>query len=629
MKFPVLSVLPVLFILAVPGFAPAQTDPVETQPAAATQTAPAPASTQPDIADLILMLTGEGDIQAKKRAAVAILVHQEADNVDRLLTLLERKNEHPTKTAICQAIAVTKSQDPRFVPHLLRFLQLPEPPLQREAARALAHYDDPSVQASLQYHRSRLLADALKTNMKALYDISPEPAQNALLLRWLQSLVPAERETALEIMHDGLNKNIKPPNGVLERVRTMLDDPDPQVRRRLVELLRDIRVSQDAPLLRAMLAQGQPAEIRATIYHALGLLQDPESIADCIAGLNDPDDNVAARAAEALSLLGQLASGVTEQMRREAADAMIKRLEMPIQNPTLRENIINAVSRIGDGPALPVLGGFAGPDEPAATIRKAAIRGIGRIGNAEQAPLLIDRLENDPDPGVREAAAEALGRLGNRSEHLKPLRDRHDSKNEKSPLVTKAAWSAYRQIFARLSAADQQAVLDSWAGDDAAIAAGRADLLADLDQMLTANTPNERIRLAAIREQLGDALVAADQLNEAVGAYARAAEAAPEDQPDRRVRIATKHLDVSLRSPATEEALAFAALAKLPEVREAIAERLLRHVEETAQSDPEGAGEFLARLKDAIPDLFGPEWARRFEQVLAPATQPATAPAAE
>ncbi|NLX13128.1 MAG: HEAT repeat domain-containing protein [Phycisphaerales bacterium] len=611
-----------------PGSARSENATAEPPPAAATQTAAVPPSTQPDIADLILTLTGEDDIQTKKAAAVTILENDLADNAERLITLFERKNEISAKMAICQAIAATKSQDPRYAPHLLRFLQQPDQLLQREAGRALAHYNDPSVQASLQSHRGRLLSEALKTNMKALFDLSPEAAQTTLLLRWLQSMVPAERETALEIMHDGLNKNIKPANGVLEKVRSMLDDSDPLVRQRIVELLRDIRVPADAPLLRTMLAKGQPGEVRATIYHALGLLQDPAAIADCIAGLNDPDEAVAARAAEALSLLGQLASGVTDQVRREAAEALIQRINLPIQNPTLRENIITAMSRIGDGPALPVLAGFAGPDEPAATIRKAAIRGLGRIGNAEHIPLLIDRLENDPDPGTREAAAEALARLGSKIEHLKPLRDRLDAKNEKSPLVTKAAWTAYRQLFTGLPADEQQAILDSWTGQDAAIATARADLLTDLDHLLTTSAPSERVRLAEIREQLGDALVLANQLNEAVGAYARAAEAAFGDQPDRRLRIATKHIDISLRIPSPENAITFAALAKLPEVRAAIAERLLRYAEETAQSNPESAREFLARLKASIPDQFGPEWAQRFDQILIPATQPASVPAA-
>ncbi len=620
-----LSVLSLWLILTNPLETLAQNAPAGSQPAASTQVAPA---TQPDVADLILILTGEGDIPAKKQAAVTILGGKQAESVDKLITLLERKNEQPTKMAICQAIAETKLQEPRFIPHLLRFLQQGEPLLQREAARALAQYNDPSVQASLQNHRGRLLTEALKVNMKALFDISPEPAQTALLLKWLQSLVPAERETALEIMHDGLNKNIKPANGVLEKVRAMPDDPDPLVRQRLVELLRDIRVSADAPLLRAMLAKGQPVEIRATLYHALGLLQDPAAITDCIAGLNDLDETVAARAAEALSLLGQLASGVTEQMRHESANALIQRLNLPIQNPALRENIINAVARIGNESSLPILAGFAGPSEPAATIRKAAIRGLGRIGDSTQIPLLIDRLENDADPGVREASAEALARLGNKIEYLKPLRDRLDAKIEKSPLVTKAAWAAYRQIFARLPATDQQTVLDSWTGNEATIAASRADLLTDLDHALTTTAPNERIRLAEVREQLGDALVLANQLNEAVGAYARAAEAALEDQPERRVRIATKHIDISLRIPAPENALTFAALAKLPEVRAAIAERLLRYVQEIAKTNPESAREFHARLKTTIPDQFGPDWAARFENVLAPATQPASAPVA-
>ncbi len=457
----------VLVVLAAALNLPAR-DAAATAASAATAPASAPASAPagPSPAQLVVKIISESDAKARLQAAVAILRIGSAEGVETLLSIFNTANNEPAKLAVCGAIAEVGSNEPAFRTPLLALLEHKNGPLREAAVAALAGYrGNPEVDQRLKDLERQMLIKDFIAQTRELYDLLPGDAERAeRLLRWLSSPRPFLRETALDIIYQPLKKKgVVPSNGVLQKVRTMLDDPDESVRKNLVEVLRELQQLEDARLLEARLEQEKSPAVRELIYHALGYIRDPKSIPVCVRGLTDPVDSVAARAASALGDLAEFIKPASAPQALESAvDGLLERASGGIGDDELRERVIDAMASIADKKFLAVLAKHAGPDESQPAIRQAALRGIGRIGDPAQADLVIKRLAAEQDPGLREAAVEALGKLGSKLEHLEPLRERLDAKVEPSAAVHQKAWEAYRLVFMKLTPADQQRVIASW-----------------------------------------------------------------------------------------------------------------------------------------------------------------------
>ncbi|GMU22442.1 MAG: hypothetical protein AMXMBFR13_25280 [Phycisphaerae bacterium] len=578
-----------------------------------------------ELSRLILKIAGQSEPRTRVDSAVAILDHFGAEGVRALLNVLEEENNEGAKLAICQAIAQVDSEEPAFIAPLMSLLDHKEPALREAASAALGGYDEPAVTARLKELERQLLEKRFMSQCKRLYQLLPtDPERVAQLQLWLRSALPQERLAALEIIHERMIAGTRPAPDLLQQIRQMLLDRDERVRLKLAVVLRDIRQSEDATRVRAALAQERSEVVREEMYKALGYLGDLESVPACIGGLQDPSDAVAAQAAIALGRLGEKSNGQQVPAVQQAVAALVDRARQPVANPLLREGIIEAMARIASPEFLPILVSHAAAEETVPAVRQTALRGIGLVGGSEQVPLVIDRLVNDPDKGVREVAAEALGKLGTQLEHVRVLRERLDPKVEPSLAVQNKAWEAYKAIFLRsLSQEDQQSLLDSWRETESASIVRRVELLADLEKQLSAGNANPQ-RLAALREELGDAYLTAGRGADAAAAFARTMEVL-DDRSDGRVRVTSKLMEAHLRTPASEKAFALAVEARVPQTRELLVGRLLRHAQEVGASNRETAAVFLDKLAQSVPDRFGPDWAARFEEVRRslPETRPA------
>ncbi len=613
----------ILLFLALPSFA-ADAEPT-TQPSHPT---PATAPAGPDIADLILVITGEGDINSRKQAALQILQTHSAEGVEKLVKILGRQNDQPAKLAICLAIADARSQNPRFIKYLVSFLQQKEP-LQQAAAQALTNYEDPKVQNQLSQYRQEQIISYLQICMNRLYQRTPQNERSTLLLEWLQSPLSVQRETAMEIMHQELtSRNAKPEEKVLVHTRSMINDRSPEVRKRLVTFLRDLRQLEDAPLLRKMLAVENSSRVREAIYHALGLLEDTASIPACTKGVRDQNENVAARAAEALGQLVELTNGASPEVLNNAMAALIERASGLVENPALRESLIDALARLAKPKALPVLKKHAGNQETVPAIRKAAIRGIGQVGDPQQLNLVFERLSQDPDAVVREAAAEVAAKLAGQVEHLAPLLQSMNPQKETSSAVRQKVWGAYQGVFQKLSAQQQWQAVSSWSTTDKENRTRKIALLQDMEKRITAPDNQSKILLVNVQETLGDTWLAEGDIQKAVSAWNRARQNNADQQIERETRLALKSIDAWLRSSSyPQQVVEYAASIKLPQIREAMANRLFKHLKNLATNNPDAARQFADLVKQKVPDQFGQQWAPKFEkqrQALQPTSQPAT-----
>ncbi|UCD29221.1 MAG: HEAT repeat domain-containing protein, partial [Planctomycetota bacterium] len=356
---------------------PATTAPASapaTAPASAPASAPAKPTTAEIVAAELVKIVGETDAATRRQAAIRIFKTGSPDGLKALLPLFKLKNNEAGKLAVCEAIAEIKVPDPAFIPPLLALLDENDATLREAAATALGVYTEPEVVAKLKSYRERQHAQELIKShiyhLKLLYERTAEADRPKLLLSWLKSSLVNDRLIALEITHEAMGKGTEPANGILQQIRNMLNDPDETVRIRLIEILRDLRNKKDAPGIRALLKQKQSPQVREAIYKALGLLEDPDSIPDCIKGLNDPVTRVAAEAATALGLL--MNPEPKPDLLNLVVAALLARTKSDIKNPALRESVITTMAKIAHRNFLPILSRHAGVNEKIPSIRQAA-----------------------------------------------------------------------------------------------------------------------------------------------------------------------------------------------------------------------------------------------------------------
>ena len=433
--------------------------------------AAAPADTQPgstEAAAQLIKVVGQSDPATRREGAIAILKTASADSIKGLLGVFEVENNEQAKIAVCEAIAELRSQVPDFVSKLEGLLGHKNPAVRKAAAAALAGYSDPEVAARLAAYRHvqerALMGESIERLMDTLYDTTTDEAKRVgLLQEWLKSPLTVMRLKALQIVSDALRgKGTKPANEVLAQIRPMLTDGEEGVRQKVVGLLRDLGLPEDASRIRTLLKTERSPAVREEIYKALGKLTDPASIEACIAGLTEPDEKVAAAAADALGRLCEKGSGRPPEKVAAAVKAITALLARRIESPLLRRDLVEAMADIADPSFTPLLIKYAAADELEPTIRQAALRGLERIGDPASVNMVLDHLTSDPDVGVREVSAHAAGVLANQPAHLQAIKTRLDRGVESASTVASAAWDAYLQVFQRLEAADQLAAFSLW-----------------------------------------------------------------------------------------------------------------------------------------------------------------------
>ena len=301
------------------------------------------------------------------------------------------------------------------------------------------------------------LADHLKEVLENEYKRASKDQRTDILLDWLKDTEPPIRAFAAKKVNDE-KLNAKPiAVAIVEQLRGMIGDSSVDVRKAVIEALRNINDAASLDPLLAQLALETDPDVKIAIAKVLAVLKQPKSIDPLLELLKGPSTRVAEAAADALRLMGDVVREDPALSSKVSINLRVK-LEAIGTEPgseSLRGYILEAMAQLRDPSLLRVFSAAldaTNPDTTTPKIRIAACRGLGSMLNPrdrDQATTdLINTLRRDPDRGVRLEAAKAIGNVATFARAAEALHQQTMT-SETDPDVRDAAWSALEKMFSQ------------------------------------------------------------------------------------------------------------------------------------------------------------------------------------
>jgi len=400
----------------------------------------------------------------------------------------------PIAVAICLAAGVASAQQLRF-DDVVRNLRHPDPATRLSAVHLLrdakypeaiapmaALVNDPvdeiqleAIGAELSFflerdmRSKRMVGFVLEKRRSGLargafelgpYAVWPRPAPPELVSGLLQAIDDESEKVRLEAIYAvGVIGRAPFTADQAARLTKALDHYDPAVRAGAARVIARLKVAETGDALMKAVNDSQ-ADVRYSAMRALGALGDPRATVALTEQLNYYKKGEGAWSAlEALARIGSGAS--VPQFRERLQD----------KDPYIRRAAVEGVGRAGDAQSVDALERIATTDE-SATVRLAAVFALQKLGRNYAArivdlmssdkvipqaqeylvelgppmsPTLVPRLQ-EPDVNVREAVADVLGVIGDAS--VIPALEA--ATKDRDPSVALAA----KRALARLRAAE-------------------------------------------------------------------------------------------------------------------------------------------------------------------------------
>ncbi|HZZ43470.1 MAG TPA: HEAT repeat domain-containing protein [Tepidisphaeraceae bacterium] len=305
--------------------------------------------------------------------------------------------------------------------------------------------------------RERGLEEELGSVLSDQYQLTPDAQKPDVLLRFLRSDEPAIRQTGARLVFEDAVNNQTIPPATLDQLRSMIADSSAKVRVATADALRAVNDPQAITPLLSQLTRETDDSVRSAIARALATSGDLRAVEPLKTLLHDPSLTVAQSAADAIrEIAGKLDAGAAQQMAAELRSALDQH-DMEPAARGLKESIVLAMGPLREISLLPVYYRLLrSHDEPSA-VRRAAVKGVGQLGQPQAADALVNLLE-DPDATVRLEAVDALGKIGT-YQQIGPLYDRLEANHEPDSSVRDHAWQVMSKLFTT-APADQ---LGQWA----------------------------------------------------------------------------------------------------------------------------------------------------------------------
>ncbi len=234
-----------------------------------------------------------------------------------------------------------------------------------------------------------------------------------------------------------------------------------------------------APLI-AVLNDGGNRPARAWAANVLGEVRAQHAFPSVVRLLDDPEDEVRAKAATALGRMGD----------RRAVGYLVDHL-LSDPAPFVRARISSALGQLGGPEVIERLVRALG--DPAWWVRMRTVEALEHVGGVAEGPLLIAL--DDSDPEIRMRAAVALERLGV-PDNLVRMIESGERVPDAMQTMVKFAAAGPREFLSELAQHDSRQVRSALL--TAAERTGRRDLADDLVRMAMTDT-EPAIRAQALR----------------------------------------------------------------------------------------------------------------------------------
>jgi HEAT repeat protein len=281
--------------------------------------------------------------------------------------------------------------------------------------------------------------------------ITDPKLREADVLTSLNDPSPEFRAAGALLVNRDLGAGLAIAPAVKERLRDLIGDSSPDVRRRVAGAIAAVNDPEAAKSLLAQLQREKIEAVKAELIRALAPIKDVAAVPELVRLLDDPAFQVSEAAAAALRDLGpeiaknaQLARTVSNVL-----DATIRRTTNLRGADRLREFVTEAMIPLHDTALVQVL--FALLIDRAGNTpntRNAAIRALAAMNappklQADVAGRIAEQPLHDMEKGVRLEAAKALGIVGGPAqgdELYKTLGDTDEA-------VREAAWNSLSSLF--------------------------------------------------------------------------------------------------------------------------------------------------------------------------------------
>lgn len=268
----------------------------------------------------------------------------------------------------------------------------------------------------------------------------------------------------------------------LDHLILRLNDPEPQVRKVVIESLGKLRDSRTIDSLLHRLSDPDQ-EVRDTSAKALGNFGSPKVLELLISQLDNSDWRVRKAAADGLGLL----------KTSKSLEALFKKINDA--DSEVRKAVVTALGKLGNIKAqLPLIRRLKDSHQE---VREASAKALGELGST----LAVDELLacfNDKVWKVREAAAISLGKLGD-ERALAPLLDAADDLDTDVRKAIAEALGSLHTPKTKQLLLDRLQEPEWWKKEVAAIALGKSGDAKILDSLLEGlDDPDWRIRVAMV-----------------------------------------------------------------------------------------------------------------------------------
>jgi HEAT repeat protein len=490
------------------------------------------------------------------------------------------------------------------------------------AARQHALYDR---------HRLEQLIRSLQDEFDTQFHAASAPGREALLTHLLGADEPEFRAAGALLVERATEEAIAVPTSAREKIRNLVGDASPSVRRAAAEALARLNDPQALDVLLAQLQVETDPSVRAALALALAPIGDvrAEPTLERLLG-DDQPDAVAEAAAHGLQGLGPALRrdhpNDAAALARELRDVLRRRTASG-GHEALRAALIGAIGPLKDQEVLQDLilnDGVLNAARESDAVRAAAVQALGDLQDRRFADTLGRAALEDPSPKVRVAAVTALENNPGAAEQAESIFDRLTSPaTESDPEVRDRAWHMVQSVLDRLDPATLAGIAQTLKGR------GQVDqqvvVLQEIVKQLSA--ANNQEELPAYLLDLGTSLMSLNRYDDAVPVFEQALKLARQQNVPVMVdNLGDYELEARLRTGSYPEAMAFASqlLREKVQNQQHVGDEIKKELDRLVQSgrpadiaaardlvnqamklDPPLQDPYRERVQNAVPEQAG------------------------